>query len=83
LPDQPKKPENPDGKKPVKRSTEYLKYSGMAVQMAVILFLGTYGGQKLDAHFQLETPWFTLAGALLGIVAAFYLTLKDFITGKE
>jgi len=55
----------------------------MAVQMGVLIFLGTFGGQKLDAYFQLETPWCTLAGALLGIFAAFYLTLKDFITGKD
>ena len=55
----------------------------MAVQMGVLIFLGTFGGQKLDAYFQLETPWCTLAGSLLGIFAAFYLTLKDFITGKD
>lgn len=75
-------PEESD-RKPVRRSTEYLKYSGMAIQMGVIIFLGTFGGQKLDEHFQFETPWCTLAGALLGIFAAFYLTLKDFITGKD
>ncbi len=56
-----------------------LKFSGMAAQMAVIIGLSVYGGQKLDAHYQTQTPWYTLGLSLFGIAAALYLTLRDLL----
>ena len=54
----------------------------MAFQMGFIIFLGTLGGQKLDEKMTTERPYFTILGALIGLVAAFYLTLKDLIIQK-
>ena len=77
---QPKPEPNPDQKKKVVKSAEsYLKYSGMAFQMAAILIIGALAGKKLDAYYQTEKPYFTLLLVIIAIIAAFYLTLKDFI----
>jgi F0F1-type ATP synthase assembly protein I len=55
------------------------KYSNLAIQMAVIIGLSAWGGNKLDKHYQNETPVFTIVLCLLGIGAALYLVLKDLI----
>jgi hypothetical protein len=50
----------------------------MSFQMAAIVLLLTLGGIKLDAHFNTK-PVFTLILCLFSIVAALYISLKDFI----
>ncbi|MEZ4981852.1 MAG: AtpZ/AtpI family protein [Saprospiraceae bacterium] len=37
-----------------------MKYSGMAFEMAAILFVFVFGGKKLDDVVRTETPWFTI-----------------------
>lgn len=77
-----KLPEKPNSK--VKRSTdEYLKYSGMAFQMALIIGLGAFVGQKVDAKLEVETPWFTILFLLIGVALALYVVLKDLIAPKK
>ncbi len=61
----------------------YLKYSGMAFQMGIIILVGTWAGQKLDSHFQTERPYLTVLMALFSIFAALYITLKDLFTGNK
>ena len=69
---------SPEGNK--KRAVEgargYAEYSGLAIQMIVILLLGVYAGKWLDGHFATETPWFTIVGSLLAIVLALYIPLR-------
>lgn len=55
----------------------------MAIQMAVVIGLSAWGGQKLDALYALQTPVFTIVLSLLGIAAALYLVLKDFIQPRK
>ncbi len=54
-----------------------MKYSGMGLQMAILLLVGTYLGKKLDEHFATEKPYFTALLAILFLGAAFYIILKD------
>jgi len=49
----------------------------MAVQLAVLLAIGTFAGSKMDAYFETERPYFTAVLALLSLFAGFYLVLKD------
>ena len=63
-------------------AVNYAKYSGLAIQMGVIVFIGAFVGSKIDAHFATAKPYFTVLFALIGIVAALYLTLKDLIRNK-
>jgi tetrahydromethanopterin S-methyltransferase subunit E len=57
----------------------YAKYSGIVVQMGVIIFLTTWGGIKLDKITGLKTPVFTIILSLLGVFAAIWVAVKDFI----
>jgi len=66
----------PKGKRPA--SNAYMKYSGMAMQMAAILLLGVYAGKKMDEYFQTE-PYLLVVMALFSIFAALYSTLKDLL----
>lgn len=71
-------------KEPQKPLNDYAKYSGLAVQMALIIGGGCYGGYKLDEHFKnTETPIFTIILSLLSIGLAMYIVLKDFIKPKQ
>jgi len=76
LPRQKKKnPKNPSNK----GIRDFAKYSGMAFQMVGIILLTTWGGVKLDELLKLETPVFTIILSLLGVFAALYTVLRDFI----
>ena len=54
-----------------------LRYTSMATQMAIIIFLGVWGGMKLDQSFQFEKPVMTLICSLLGVVLAVYIVIRD------
>jgi F0F1-type ATP synthase assembly protein I len=60
----------------------YGHYSGVAIQMGLLIFLGTYGGIKLDAYLNIS-PLFTIVGSLSGITLAIYLVIKDFFIKKK
>ncbi|GIV29163.1 MAG: hypothetical protein KatS3mg028_0229 [Bacteroidia bacterium] len=57
----------------------YIKYTQIGFQMAIVITLGAFGGKKLDEYFQMNTPVWTIVLSLLSIAAALYLALKDFI----
>lgn len=60
------------------RFDNYFKYSAMAFQLFAGIFIGVWGGIKLDALLNTE-PWFTVILSLLGVAAGLYAVLKDFI----
>ncbi|MCA1757318.1 MAG: AtpZ/AtpI family protein [Bacteroidales bacterium] len=60
----------------------YARYSGMALQMIVIITAMTYAGVWLDSRREGDTPVFTIIMSLLGIFVALYTSLKDFINKK-
>ena len=73
---------NPN-RKQKQRYNSALKYSGMAVQMAVIITLGVFLGWKLDQMLHFTVPIFTLVLSLFSIAAAIYLSIKDFLKPKK
>ena len=50
--------------------------------MGAIIFLGTFGGIKLDQVISLKFPLFTVTLSFLSVLLAMYYVLKDFI-GKK
>jgi F0F1-type ATP synthase assembly protein I len=58
---------------------DFAKYSGMAFQMFAIILITTWGGIQLDKLAKFHTPVFTIILSLLGVFAAIYTVLKDFI----
>jgi F0F1-type ATP synthase assembly protein I len=63
---------------PKKPFDAYARYSGLAVQMGVSIFLGVWGGQQLDRLWNTD-PWLSVAGSLLGVGSALYLVLREFL----
>ena len=50
--------------------------------MIIIIGIMTYAGVKLDERRGGETPVFTAILALIGVFAALYTSLRDFIRKK-
>lgn len=53
-----------------------LLYSNLAVQMGVIIGIGTYFGNHLDESYKNQTPWCTIILSLSAIFLAFYQVIK-------
>ncbi len=53
-----------------------LQYSNLAIQMGVIIGIGTYFGNHLDEIYKNQTPWCTLILSLSAIFLAFYQVIK-------
>jgi hypothetical protein len=51
----------------------------MGFQMIAIILVTTWGGIKLDKLSGFENPVFTIILSLLGVFAAIYFAVKDFI----
>jgi F0F1-type ATP synthase assembly protein I len=58
---------------------DFARYSGLAFQMIGIILITVWGGVKLDKLTGWETPVFTIVLSLLGVFAAIYVAIKDFI----
>lgn len=60
------------------RLNSYTRYSGLGIQMLVLIFAGMYGGYKLDQLLRLKFPIFTILLSLGGTAGAIWLAVKDF-----
>jgi ATP synthase protein I len=58
---------------------DFARYSGMAFQMIGIILVTVWVGVKLDKLTGWHTPVFTIVLSLLGVFAAIYTAIKDFI----
>lgn len=58
---------------------DFARYSGLAFQMIAIILVTTWGGIKLDKLTGFHKPVFTIILSLLGVFAAIYTAVKDFI----
>lgn len=70
---------NPENQQENNGLKSFAKYSGLGIQMIAIILITVWGGIKLDKLFALETPVFTIVLSLLGVFAAIYTAIKDFI----
>ncbi len=71
-------PEDIDKDKVRKQGRSWMKYSGMAIQMALTILAFVFGGMYLD-NWLGTGPWLLVAGSLLGVAAGLYVSLKDFL----
>lgn len=58
---------------------DFARYSGMAFQMIGIILVSVWGGKELDKLSGFEKPVFLIILSLLGVFAAIYTAVKDFI----
>lgn len=59
------------------QSNQYLKYSGMVIQLFVLLGIGAWAGQYLDEKLNTPDPYFTILLILLFMAGFFYKLVKD------
>lgn len=45
--------------------------------MGITIGLFTYIGKQIDRYYSLETPYVTIALALVGVFASLYLLMRD------
>jgi F0F1-type ATP synthase assembly protein I len=64
-------------------SNAYLKYSGLAIQMFVLLAVGAWLGQRVDKWLKTSEPWFTILFILLFTGAFFYRLIKELNSKDE
>jgi F0F1-type ATP synthase assembly protein I len=76
--EEPRKEKN-QKKIPNRGLKDYARYSGIAFQMIAIILLTTWGGIKLDKMAGFSKPVFTIILSLLGVFAAIYTAVKDFL----
>lgn len=74
---------NPSSPKKRPDNNSYVQYSGMAIQMVVIILAGVWGGKQLDKWLEFKKfPVFTLILSLLSVFGAVYYVVKDFLKKK-
>jgi len=54
-----------------------LRYTSIATQMGITIFLGVWLGMKADNHWSSKIPIYTLIGSLTGVVVAVYRVIRD------
>ena len=75
--------QNPKSRKPLNKGLrDFTRYSGMAFQMGAMIFIGVWGGTRLDKLLEFEKPVFTIILSLIGVFGAIYFVIKDFIRFK-
>jgi len=60
-----------------KQANSYLKFSGMAFQMIVIIGLFAFVGYKIDESAHHSTKWVTAALSLIGVFISLYLVIRS------
>ncbi|WP_400192502.1 AtpZ/AtpI family protein [Hymenobacter sp. B81] len=70
---EPSLPTPPDSEQ--KRSSQLARYSGVGVQMLVVIGLSTWLGTWLDGKYG-WSPWATVVLALLGVFIAMYQIIR-------
>jgi ATP synthase protein I len=60
----------------------YARYTSIGMQMLVIIFLGVFGGYKLDKYIG-TTPLFIIILSFAGVSLAIYYAIKDFLKNNK
>ena len=62
-----------------KQLNAYVKYSNLAIQMMVIIAIGTYVGFRLDKFIDWDFPVFTVVLSPFSVGVAIWYAVKDLL----
>ena len=71
------KDEQKDNRNDGPPSNNYLKFTGMGVQMLVTIGLFTYAGYKIDEAAHHTAKWVTAVLSLTGVFVSLYLVIRS------
>ncbi|MCX6242542.1 MAG: AtpZ/AtpI family protein [Bacteroidetes bacterium] len=66
---------------PEKGLNQYARYSGMALQMVVIILAGSFGGLKLDQWLNTK-PVFTVFLSVAAVFLSIFVVTRDLLKKK-
>lgn len=55
----------------------WLFFTGLGLQIGVIVYVMAYLGGKLDAKYNMSKPYFSFALVIIGLIAAIYSAVKQ------
>ncbi len=55
----------------------YIKFTGMAFQMVIIIGVMTFAGYKIDTSAKHDTMWVTAILSLAGVFISLYLIIRS------
>lgn len=64
-------------KRKKKQLNKYLALTSISFQIGLTVYVGSYTGKYLDAKYNLEKNWFTIAFVLLALVVSTYSVIKQ------
>jgi F0F1-type ATP synthase assembly protein I len=67
---------------PRKNLNDYARFSGMAIQMLVIILLGVFAGFKLDQWLH-TAPMLIVILSLVSVALSIYFVTKDLLRNKK
>ena len=66
--------------KPLKN---FARFSGIAAQMGITIFLGAYFGKWLDQKYPSNKKWFTIGLTILAVCLSLYNVLRQLKKNNE
>ncbi len=60
-----------------KRPNKFVALTSIAAQLGITIYLGAWGGKKLDEHYATEKPWFTIGLTMLALVISMISIVKQ------
>ena len=54
------------------------RYSTIGIQMVLMIGIFVFGGNRLDKHFETETPWWTAGLSIFGVIVAIIYMVRGF-----
>lgn len=74
---------NKDLKKKNNTLNSYARFSSIAIQMFVIIGIGTFGGIKIDDYFQNKNDLFTIILSLLSVILSILYVVRSIISSSK
>ena len=75
---QDQKPQKPKG-----QLNNYARFSSIAIQMFVIIGIGTFIGVKLDEYFNYQHKTFAVILSLLSVIMAVFFVIRRIIAASK
>ncbi len=75
--------EDKDHKKKSNQLNSYAKYSGIAIQMIIIIGIGAFAGVKLDEKFPNNHNLFTLVLSLTSVIVSVLFVIRQIIAASK